>query len=59
MVITVPLAALVATSQSIVRARTSGLFELFLAEPVRRGDGFKATVFALAARRLDRADLVG
>ena len=45
-VITVPLAALVATSQSIVRARTSGFFELFLTQPVRRGDWFRAAVAA-------------
>lgn len=45
-VITVPLAALVATSQSIVRARSSGFFELFLAQPCRRGDWFRAAVAA-------------
>jgi ABC-2 type transport system permease protein len=45
-VITVPLAALVATSQSIVRARSSGFFELFLAQPCRRRDWFRAAVAA-------------
>ena len=45
-VITVPLAALVATSQSIVRARSSGFFELFLTQPARRADWFRAAVAA-------------
>lgn len=45
-VITVPLAALVATSQSIVRARGTGFFELFLTQPCRRGEWFQAAVAA-------------
>lgn len=35
-VIVLPLVSLVATHQSIVRARSTGLFELILAQPVRR-----------------------
>jgi ABC-2 type transport system permease protein len=45
-VVGVPLAALVATSQSIVRARGSGFFELFLAQPCHRRDWFQAAVAA-------------
>lgn len=37
-VLAVPLVALVATSQTIVRARQSGFFELVLSQPVRRDD---------------------
>lgn len=44
----VPLVALIATSQTIVRARQSGFFELFLTQPVRRSDWF----FAVVASRL-------
>ena len=43
-VIVVPLVALVATSQTIVRARTSGFFELVLAQPCRRHDWLWAVV---------------
>jgi ABC-2 type transport system permease protein len=43
-VVAVPLVALVATSQSIVRARTSGFFELVLAQPCRRNDWLLAVV---------------
>jgi len=37
-----PLVSLVATSQAVVRARSSGFFELFLAQPCRRSDWFVA-----------------
>lgn len=37
-----PLVALVATSQSVVRARSGGFFELFLVQPCRRSDWFAA-----------------
>ena len=37
-----PLVSLVATSQTVVRARSSGFFELFLAQPCRRSDWFAA-----------------
>ena len=43
-VIVLPLVALVATHQSIVRARSTGLFELLLAQPVRRQDWLLAAV---------------
>lgn len=43
-VVVLPLVALVATTQTIVRSRTSGYFELFLSEPCRRGDWFRAVV---------------
>jgi ABC-2 type transport system permease protein len=36
----------VATSQSVVRARTSGFFELFLAQPCRRGEWLRATILS-------------
>jgi ABC-2 type transport system permease protein len=49
MVLTIPLVALVATSQSIVRARTSGFFELFLSQPVRRTEWLHATLLARLA----------
>ena len=37
-----PLVSLVATSQSIVRARSGGFFELFLVQPCKRSDWFTA-----------------
>jgi ABC-2 type transport system permease protein len=43
-VLAVPLVALVATSQTIVRARQSGFFELMLSQPVRRRDWFAGVV---------------
>lgn len=43
-VLAVPLVALVATSQTIVKARQNGFFEMMLAEPVRRADWFRAVV---------------
>lgn len=43
-VLAVPLVALVATSQTIVRARSSGFFELVLTQPVRRVDWLRAIV---------------
>ena len=43
-VLAIPLVALVATSQTIVRARTSGFFELVLTQPVRRADWLRAIV---------------
>jgi ABC-2 type transport system permease protein len=48
-VVVLPLVALVATSQTVVRARQSGYFELFLSQPCRRRDWFCATVLARAA----------
>ncbi len=39
-VVALPLLVLVSTSSIIVRARTSGLFELLLAQPCRRNDWF-------------------
>ena len=39
-VLAVPLVALVATSQTVVRARQSGFFELMLSQPMRRADWF-------------------
>jgi len=48
-VVVLPLVALVATSQTVVRARQSGYFELFLSLPCRRRDWFWATVLARAA----------
>jgi ABC-2 type transport system permease protein len=44
LVLAVPLVALVATSQTIVRARQSGFFELMLSLPVRRRDWFAGVV---------------
>jgi len=44
--IVLPLVALVATTQTIVRARTSGLFELFLSQPCRREDWFRAVLLS-------------
>jgi ABC-2 type transport system permease protein len=43
-VLAVPLVALVATSQTIVRARQSGFFELMLTQPVRRADWFASVI---------------
>lgn len=43
-VLAVPLVALVATSQTIVRARQSGFFELMLSQPLRRSDWFGGIV---------------
>ena len=43
-VLAVPLVALVATSQTVVRARQSGFFELILSQPMRRADWFMGVV---------------
>jgi ABC-2 type transport system permease protein len=43
-VLAVPLVALVASCQSLVKARTTGFFELFLAQPCRRSDWLGAVV---------------
>jgi len=48
-VVVLPLVALVATSQTVVRARQSGYFELFLSQPCRRRDWLCATLLARAA----------
>lgn len=48
-VLAVPLVALVATSQCVVRARQSGFFELMLSQPVRRSDWFRAVVLSRLA----------
>jgi len=45
-VLTVPLVALVATSQTVVRARQSGFFELMLSQPVRREQWFAGVVLS-------------
>jgi ABC-2 type transport system permease protein len=45
-VIVLPLVALVATHQSVVRARSTGLFELLLAQPVRREHWLASAVAA-------------
>ena len=45
-VLAVPLVALVATTQTIVRARQSGFFELVLSQPVRRRDWFVSVVLS-------------
>lgn len=45
-VIVLPLVALVATHQSVVRARSTGLFELLLSQPVRRDDWLLSAVAA-------------
>ena len=42
--VVLPLVALVATSQTVVRARTSGFFELLLAQPCRRSHWFIAVL---------------
>lgn len=46
LVLTLPLVALVATNQSVVRARSSGFFELFLSQPVRRGDWLRSAAIS-------------
>jgi ABC-2 type transport system permease protein len=43
-VVVVPLLALVSTSQTVVRARTGGTFELLLTQPCRRRDWFRGMV---------------
>lgn len=43
-VLAVPLVALVSTSQSVVRARQSGYFELMLSQPVKRTQWFVAVM---------------
>lgn len=43
-VIVLPLVSLVATNQSVVRGRATGLFELLLAQPVVRTDWLRAAV---------------
>ena len=43
-VVVLPLVALIATSQVVVRGRNSGFFELFLSQPCRRSDWFTAVV---------------
>ncbi|HQY64112.1 MAG TPA: ABC transporter permease, partial [Polyangiaceae bacterium] len=43
-VLVVPLVALIATSQVIVKARHSGYFELMLSQPVRRSEWFVSAV---------------
>lgn len=45
-VLAVPLVALVATSQTVVRARQSGVFELMLSQPARRADWFYGVVLS-------------
>ncbi len=45
-VLAVPLVALVATSQTIVKARQNGFFELMLSQPVRRRDWFVSIVWS-------------
>ncbi len=47
-VVVLPLVAIVATTQSIVRGRTTGLFELLLSQPCRRSDW----LFAATGARL-------
>jgi ABC-type transport system involved in multi-copper enzyme maturation permease subunit len=44
MVVAMPLVALLATAQSVVRARSTGMFELLLAQPVSRGRWLDALV---------------
>jgi len=48
-VVAVPLVALVSTSQTIVRARTTGFFELMLAQPVRRTEWLLAAMLSRLA----------
>jgi len=48
-VVAVPLVALVASCQSVARARASGHLELILAQPVRRGEWFTALVLSRLA----------
>ncbi len=45
-VIVLPLVSLVATSQSVVRARTTGLFELVMSQPCKRDDWLFASLGA-------------
>jgi ABC-2 type transport system permease protein len=45
-VLAVPLVALIATSQTVVRARHSGFFELMLSQPARRSDWFFGVVLS-------------
>lgn len=45
-VLVLPLVALIATGQSVVRSRTSGFFELILTQPCRRRDWLRAAVCA-------------
>ncbi len=47
-IIAIPLMVLVATSQSIVRARRSGLLELLLSQPCRRSQWFFALLLSRA-----------
>jgi ABC-2 type transport system permease protein len=46
LVLTLPLVALVATNQSVVRARSNGFFELMLAQPCTRGEWLGAAIAA-------------
>lgn len=48
-VLVLPLVALVGTCQTIVKARTTGFFELFLAQPCKRGDWFVAVLASRVA----------
>lgn len=48
-VLVLPLVALVATSQSVVRSRGTGYFELMLSHPCRRSDWFTAVVASRVA----------
>lgn len=48
-VLAVPLVALIATSQCVVRARQSGFFELMLSQPVRRSDWLLSIVASRVA----------
>jgi ABC-2 type transport system permease protein len=43
-VVVLPLVALVATTQTVVRGRTSGYFELFLTQPCKRGSWLSAAL---------------
>lgn len=45
-VLVLPLVALVSTAQSVVRSRTTGFFELVLAQPCRRSDWLSAAIVA-------------
>jgi ABC-2 type transport system permease protein len=47
-VIVLPLVALIATCQAVVKARTSGHFELFLSQPCRRREWFLALCLSRA-----------
>jgi ABC-2 type transport system permease protein len=49
LVLTLPLVALVATNQSVVKARSNGFFELMLAQPCSRFDWLRAAVFSRLA----------